>query len=98
MRLLRGSDLAAARTAPALSGMFSVVVPAALELLKSKTLTILTFAWYKKTDAAFSDVIALVRRHVRHAGNYTNSSPGPDSTCFRDDLPETLPDIVCCAT
>jgi len=91
------SDLAIARTTPALFSMFSVVVLVALELLKSETLTILTCAWYKKTDATFSDVIALVRRHIWHARNYTNSSPEPNSTYFQDDLLETLLDIVCYA-
>ncbi len=91
------SDLAIARTTPALFAMFSVVVLVALELLKSKTLTILSCAWYKKTDATFSDVIALVRRHIWHARNYTNSSPEPNSTYFQDDLLETLLDIVCYA-
>ena len=45
------SDLAIARTTPALFGMFSVVVLMALELLKSKTITILNCAWYKKSNA-----------------------------------------------
>ena len=92
------SDLAIARTTPALFGMFSVVVLVALELLKSKTLTILTCAWYKKSDATFSDVIALVRRHIWHARNYTISSSEPHLIHFQDDLLETLLDIVCYAT
>lgn len=91
------SDLAIARTTPALFSMFSVVVLIALELLKSKTLTIQTCAWYQKTDATFSDVIASVRRHIWHFRNYTNSSPEPDSSYFKDDLLETLLDIVCYA-
>lgn len=91
------SDLAIARTTPALFSMFSVVVLIALELLKSKTLTIQTCAWYQKTDATFSDVIASVRRHIWHFRNYTNSSPKPDSSYFKDDLLKTLLDIVCYA-
>jgi hypothetical protein len=91
------SDLAIARTTPALFSMFSVVVLIALELLKSKTLTIQTCAWYQKTDATFSDVIASVRRHIWHFRNYTNSSPEPDSSYLKDDLLETLLDIVCYA-
>ncbi len=91
------SDFAIARTTPALFGMFSVVVLVALELLKSKTLTISTCAWYKKSAATFSDIIALVRRHIWHARNYTNSSPEADSTYFQDDLLEILLDIVCYA-
>ena len=91
------SDLAIARTAPALFGMFSIVVLIALELLKSKTMTILTCAWYKKSDATFSDVIALVRRHIWYSRNYNKSLNVPDSTYFQGNLLETLLDLVCYA-
>lgn len=90
-------DLAIASTTPALFGMFFVVVLVALELLKSKTLTFLTCAWYKESDATFPDVIALVRRRIWRARNHTNSSPKANSTYFQDDLLETLLDIVCYA-
>jgi hypothetical protein len=91
------SDLAIARTTPALFSMFSAVVLIGLELLKSKTLPVQTCAWYQKTDATFSDVIALVRRHIWHSRNYTNSLPEPESSYLKDDLLETLLDIVCYA-
>ncbi len=91
------SDLAIARTTPALFGMFSIVVLIALEVIKSKPMTILNCAWYKKTDATFSDVIALVRRHIWYSRNYNNSSNAPDSTYFHDDFLETLLDLVCYA-
>jgi hypothetical protein len=92
------SDLAIARTTPALFAMFSLVVLIALEVLKTKTLTIATCAWYKKPDATFSDVIALVRRHIWCSWNYKNSSNAPEATYLGDDLLETLLDIVCYAT
>lgn len=91
------SDLAIARATPALFAMFSVVVLIALELLKTETLTILTCAWYKKSDATFSDIIALVRRHIWHARNYTKSSSERNPTYFQGDLLETLLDVVCYA-
>jgi len=91
------SDLAIARTTPALFGMFSIVVLIALELLKSKSMTILNCAWYKKSDATFSDVIALVRRDIWCSRNYNNSSNASDSTYFHDDFLETLLDLVCYA-
>jgi len=91
------SDLAIARTTPALFGLFSIVVLMALELLKSKPMTILNSAWYKKTDATFSDVIALVRRHIWYSKNYNNSSNPSDSTYFHDGFLETLLDLVCYA-
>ena len=92
------SDLAIARTTPVLFGIFTIVVLIALELIKNKTLTILTCAWYKKSDATFSDVIAFVRRHIWQSRNYKNSPPEPDSTYFHDDLIEILMDLVCYAT
>ena len=91
------SDLAIARTTPALFGLFSFIVLMACELLKSKTMTILNCAWYQKSDATFSDVIALVRRHIWLARNYNNSSNEPNSTYLKDDLLETLLDVVCYA-
>ena len=91
------SDLAIARTTPALFGMFSIVVLMALELLKSKTMTILACAWYKKSDATFSDVIALVRRHIWYSRNYNKSLNVSDSTYFQGNLLETLLDLVCYA-
>ena len=92
------SDLAIARTTPALFGMFSVVSLMALELLKTKSLPILNCAWYKKTDATFSDVIALVRRHIWYTRNYNNSSDESNPSYLHDDLLETLLDMVCYAT
>ena len=91
------SDLAIARTTPALFGMFSIVVLMALEILKSKPMTILNCAWYKKTEPTFSDIIALVRRHIWFSRNYNNSSNAPDSTYFHDDFLNTLLDTVCYA-
>jgi len=91
------SDLAIARTTPALFGMFSIVVLIALEVIKSKPMTVLNSAWYKKSDATYSDVIALVRRHIWHSRNYNNSSNAPDSTYFHGNLLETLLDLVCYA-
>ena len=91
------SDLAIARTTPSLFGMFSVVVLMALEITKNKTMSILNCAWYQKSDATFSDVIALVRRHIWYTRKYKNSSLGPNSTYFQNDLLETLLDIVCYA-
>ena len=91
------SDLAIARTTPSLFGMFSVIVLMALEITKNKTMSILNCAWYQKSDATFSDVIALVRRHIWYTRKYKNSSLAPNSTYFKNDLLETLLDIVCYA-
>jgi hypothetical protein len=91
------SDLAIARTTPALFGLYSVVVLMALQLVKSNAMVIQNCAWYKKTEATFSDVIALVRRHIWHARNYTNSTRKLDLTNFDEDFLEMLLDVVCYA-
>jgi len=91
------SDLAIARTTPVLFGLFSMIVLMAVELSKSTTIKVVSFAWYQKSDATFSDIIAFVRRHFWYARKLTKSSHKPDSTYFDKDLAETLLDIVCYA-
>jgi hypothetical protein len=91
------SDLAIARTTPALFGLYSAVVLMALELVKSNAIVIQSCAWYNKTEATFSDVIALVRRHIWHARNSMNSACKLDLTNFHEDFLEMLLDVVCYA-
>lgn len=91
------SDLAIARTTPVLFGLFSMIVLAAVELSKSREVMILNCAWYKKSNATFSDIIALVRRHIWYTRNYTNSSRGHESSNLHDDFLETILNIVCYA-
>jgi hypothetical protein len=91
------SDLAIARTTPALFGLYSTVALMALQLVESNAMVIQNCAWYNKTEATFSDVIALVRRHIWHARNYTNSTRKPDLTNFHEDFLKTLLDVVCYA-
>lgn len=92
------SDLAIARTTPVLFGIFSIVVLMAIEILNGATMPILQCAWYKKSDATFSDVIALVRRHIWSARYFVNSSQSPNFSYSRDDLLDALLDQVCYAT
>lgn len=58
------SDPAITRTTPALFAMFSIVILMAIEMLQDTTMPIMKCAWYKKSEATFSDVIAFVRRHI----------------------------------
>jgi hypothetical protein len=58
------SDLAIARTPPALLGLYSLVVLLAYHILKGEPLPINKTAWYIKPEATFSDVIAFVRRYL----------------------------------
>ena len=56
------SDLAIARTTPALLGLFSIVCWLGYQLRDRLTLHVFSSAWYVKEEATFSDVLALVRR------------------------------------
>ena len=58
------SDLAIARTTPALLGIFSWVTLAAHALQEHHPITQRTAAWYDKPSPTFVDAIALVRRHL----------------------------------
>jgi len=91
------SDLAIARTTPVLFALFSMIVLMAVELSKSKTIKILTCAWYKKTDATFSDIIAFVRRHIWYFRNLTKSSQTHDSSYFQNNFLESILHVVCYA-
>lgn len=92
------SDLAIARTTPALFAMFSIIVLMAIEMLKDTTMPIMKCAWYNKSEATFSDVIAFVRRHIWSARYFVNSSKNHDFSYFQDDFLDTLLDQVCYAT
>jgi hypothetical protein len=58
------SDLAIARTTPALLGLFSLVTLLAHRLSSSSTLSVRTSAWYRKSEATFADALAYVRRYL----------------------------------
>jgi hypothetical protein len=58
------SDLAIARTTPALLGLFSFITLLAHRLHPDQPLPVRSAAWYTKSNATFSDVIACVRRHL----------------------------------
>lgn len=68
------SDLAIARTTPALLGMFSLITLLGYRLTEDQPMPVRTAAWYTKQTATFSDVIALVRREVWTTLKYTNSA------------------------
>lgn len=89
------SESAIQRTTPALFAMFSVIILIALELLKSETLPVLCCAWYKKSEATFSDVIAFVRRHIWSLRNYTNSDRNDNCTDLKPDILNVIIDTIC---
>ena len=74
------SDLAIARTTPALLGLFSWITLAAHSLQKHHPMTQRTAAWYDKPAPTFVDAIALVRRHLWLASEDFSLSAGNSDT------------------
>jgi hypothetical protein len=72
------SDLAIARTTPALMGLFSLVCLMALRLVGEGKMPVRQAAWYARKDATFSDVLALVRRAIWAGKYFVNSKSGGD--------------------
>lgn len=58
------SDLAIARTTPCLLGLFSLVVLLASRLHPDGKIPTVVTAWYQKTEATFSDCLALTQQHL----------------------------------
>ncbi|MBS0272676.1 MAG: hypothetical protein JSR85_08550, partial [Proteobacteria bacterium] len=60
------ADKTIERTTPAILGLFSITCLIAKEILKQtrQSLPIAKTAWYKKTNATFSDVLLLVRQYL----------------------------------
>jgi len=54
----------------------------ALNITKEKAIPILKTAWYQKNEATFSDVIALVRRHIWSSRKLVKSSGKGHFTYF----------------
>jgi hypothetical protein len=72
------SDLAIARTTPILLGLFSLVTIFASKLQGDGKIPVLTTAWYQKTEATFSDCLALVRKHLWNSSFHAKSAREAD--------------------
>ena len=73
------SDLAIARTTPALLGLFSWITLAAELLRREGSVPLRSAAWYAKSEPTFSDAIALTRHHVwRASETFCLSEHKPD--------------------
>ncbi len=68
------SDLAIARTTPALLGLFSMVTLVADRLHTQGALTVRQSAWYEKSHPTFSDALAAVRHHLWSQQSFSMSS------------------------
>jgi hypothetical protein len=72
------SDLAIARATPIILGLFSLVTIFASKLQGDGKIPVLTTAWYQKTEATFSDCLALARKHLWDSGFHVKSARKAD--------------------
>ena len=91
------SDLAIARTTPALLGLYSLVVLLAHHLLKGQPLPVQTSAWYTKREATFSDVIAFVRQHLWEHTEFVHSHVQGRPVPIPDAVLRGFVDLLCYA-
>jgi len=92
------SDLAIARTTPALLGLFSLITLMADRAAQRGILPVRRTAWYVKLTPTFSDAIAVARYHLWH---YLYFSMSPEATDVQKIPPEILTrftDALCYAT
>ena len=92
------SDLAVARTTPALLGLFSLITLLAHRLTRDQPLPVRTAAWYQKQEATFSDVIALVRRYLWMETEFAHSPAKQGLVQFPSAILAGLVDTICYST
>lgn len=92
------SDLAIARTTPALLGLFSLVTLLAHQLHRHRPFPVLRTAWYQKREATFSDVLAAVRRHLWTHCQTVQSRPGTRLVTLPEPFIHGLIDTLCYST
>ena len=87
------SDLAIARTTPALFALFSLVcLMAYRRVALGHPLPIRRTAWYRKSEATFSDVLAMVRRVLWAEKYFPQSTAQQEPNAFHPDAWEVLLD------
>lgn len=92
------SDLAIARTTPALLALFSIVTLVAYHLTRDKSFPIRSSAWYDKKEATFSDALALVRRMIWTNIKFSQSPQDPDFVLIPPAILQGLGDAMCYMT
>lgn len=88
------SDLAIARTTPALLGLFSLVTLMANELAHNGKLTVRQAAWYQKSLPTFSDALACVRQQFWQQMSFSMSLPTNDMKKFSEILLRRFADAL----
>jgi len=91
------SDLAIARTTPALFGLYSLITLWAADPKLARELRPRSTAWYTKGEPSFSDAIALVRRRFWAIENLSGSRQGRDSLEIPAAVLRRLTDTLCFA-
>ena len=91
------SDLAIARTTPALLGLFSFITLLAHRLHPDQPLPVRSAAWYTKSNATFSDVIACVRRHLWTHTEFVQSPSETGHAPISAGVLHGLVDLLCYA-
>ena len=92
------SDLAIARTTPALLGLFSLVTLLAHQLTESEPLPVRQAAWYVKQRPTFSDALATVRYQLWHPRDFHTSPSSTDMVKIPRSLLTRFIDMLCYAT
>ena len=91
------SDLAIARTTPALFGLYSLITLWAADPKLARELRPRSTAWYTKGEPSFSDAIALVRRRFWAIENLSVSRQGRDSVEIPAAVLQRLTETLCFA-
>jgi len=89
------SDLAIARTTPALLGLFSLVTLWAHRLAESEPLPVRQAAWYIKQRPTFSDALAAVRHQLWHPRDFHTSPSSTDMVKIPRSLLNRFIDMLC---
>lgn len=92
------SELAIARTTPALLGLFSLVTLLAFQLTLDQPFPLRTAAWYTKSEPTFSDTIAFVRSYLWTHMELIHSPVKTTFRLFSDSVLAGLVDSICYST
>jgi hypothetical protein len=89
------SDKAIERTTPCLFGLYSLIALFANALYPDGRIPFRTAVWYKKDQATFADVLAVVRSHLWGNFIYPHSASAPDLLLIPKDDLDRLSQAVC---
>ena len=91
------SDTAIARTTPVLLGLYSLVALFAQALFPDGRVPVQTSAWYRKSQATSSDVLAAVRRHLWGGFDFPTTTHDPDLVEIPSSVLQRFENALCYA-